>query len=682
MKKMMRRTLAFFITITMLLTIMPTGLCLAQEVSATKIGKVIYLAGDGVGSDSNAGTANAPYRTFAKACENITAGTTLIIYKGVYTASQVNPTWAGTKDNPITIKYDASGKVSEADASLPGPVFTSKANWQDTKEIASADHLIKLEDCTYVNIDGLYITGYTGAGIWTNGGCDHISITNMHIWDIDQPADTDQGTEGILVNGTANSIFKNLDIWDIGQTRRSQADHGLYVGHTVSNCTFSCIKVQDAPGAGIQFYSGENNDISVTNSTIENCVFSGCKFGLILDGIEGTKVINNTFYNSGYEDLYLDWTSKNGIFQNNIFYNDRTELYNDPKYSTANPAIIGYQWSSINTTDKTRTVSGNTFTNNIYEYRGNYPAIGRYSTINSAGTGNDVTEYPIDEFIAMQESDGGNNTFSSFNEGTAEFVGSIDKTGMVKGDEYESKISANAKKLMADALDLTVSSDCIDSGLSTGAPTLDVLGRSRDANTDIGAYEYQKSTTSIAQGIAVCGGRPQFLDIEDHWAEGAIEYIADQKIVSGFPDGTFRPDNQTTRAEFISMVVRMIGLDTTNTTSNFSDVKSSDWYAGTVTAGVKAGLISGLGDRTFAPTKFMTREEAMVILSNVLSYYHIDTKTDASVLDQFSDSNTISSWARAAAINLVGQGMISGDAGKINPQKNITRAEVCMLLNQ
>ena len=125
----------------------------------------------------------------------------------------------------------------------------------------------------------------------------------------------------------------------------------------------------------------------------------------------------------------------------------------------------------------------------------------------------------------------------------------------------------------------------------------------------------------------------------------------------------------------------MMGLNTADTTTNFSDIKSSDWYAGAVSTSVKAGLINGLGDGKFAPNKAITREEAMVIISNVLTYLKVETKTDASVLSKFTDQNSISSWAKVAATNLVGYGVISGDAGKLNPQKNITRAEVCVILN-
>ena len=119
---------------------------------------------------------------------------------------------------------DPNCKVCAKDASLPGPVFTSKSDWTNSAEKASADFMVKLCNSSYVNMDGLYITGYTGAGIWPDGS-DHINITNMNIWDIDDPADTAYGTEGILVTGTTDSTFKNLNIWDIGQSRRSQGDH-------------------------------------------------------------------------------------------------------------------------------------------------------------------------------------------------------------------------------------------------------------------------------------------------------------------------------------------------------------------------------------------------------------------------------------------------------------------------
>lgn len=315
-----KKVLASMLALTLLCMGWPSTMTLAAE----STGKIIHVAGENVGSDTGDGTEKAPYRTLDKALQNLQAGDTVIIHKGVYQKKDsTTMTAVGTAQNPITIQgcTDPNCPICAHHKELPGAVFTSKTNWKDSSEKTTCDYFLKLLECSYVTIDHLYVTGYKGAGFWPNKS-DHVTISNMNIWDIDTPEESSSGVEGVLVNDTTNSTFKNLNIWDIGQTRRSQGDHGIYVGRA-ENCTFENVKVQDAPGSGIQFYSGENYDLHAKNCVIKNSVFSGCKYGLILVDVDGFLITNNTFYNSGNTDVYMDWTTTNNTIQNNLFYNDR-----------------------------------------------------------------------------------------------------------------------------------------------------------------------------------------------------------------------------------------------------------------------------------------------------------------------------------------------------------------------
>ena len=94
---------------------------------------------------------------------------------------------------------------------------------------------MKLTNCSYITIRGLEIAGFTGAGIWVYGG-NHIVIEDNRIWNIDSKAETNSGVEGLLLNDLSDSEIRNNRIWNIGYTRKSHADHGIYVGG-VKNCT-------------------------------------------------------------------------------------------------------------------------------------------------------------------------------------------------------------------------------------------------------------------------------------------------------------------------------------------------------------------------------------------------------------------------------------------------------------
>ena len=84
----------------------------------------------------------------------------------------------------------------------------------------------------------------------------------------------------------------------------------------------------------------------------------------------------------------------------------------------------------------------------------------------------------------------------------------------------------------------------------------------------------------------------EFKDTSKHWAKTYIEEAVKYGFVSGYTDGTFKPDNPITRAEFTKMLNSAIG-NTAETDINFPDVKSGKWYYNDVQKGVAAGFISG-----------------------------------------------------------------------------------------
>lgn len=86
--------------------------------------------------------------------------------------------------------------------------------------------------------------------------------------------------------------------------------------------------------------------------------------------------------------------------------------------------------------------------------------------------------------------------------------------------------------------------------------------------------------------------------------------------MSGYPDGTFKPDRSISRAEYISLVNRAAGYKDTQPLS-FSDASASDWFAGDVSKAIAAGYISGYSNNSFKPNQPITREEGACILARV-----------------------------------------------------------------
>jgi hypothetical protein len=109
-----------------------------------------------------------------------------------------------------------------------------------------------------------------------------------------------------------------------------------------------------------------------------------------------------------------------------------------------------------------------------------------------------------------------------------------------------------------------------------------------------------------------------FSDVEQgKWYSQAIAYLASQGIVAGYPDGTFRPDQPITRAEFAKMVAGFDELDETSRNS-FSDTEGH-WAAGFISSAAAKGWVSGYPDGTFQPEGGTTRAEAVTVINRMLN---------------------------------------------------------------
>lgn len=105
----------------------------------------------------------------------------------------------------------------------------------------------------------------------------------------------------------------------------------------------------------------------------------------------------------------------------------------------------------------------------------------------------------------------------------------------------------------------------------------------------------------------------------ERWSNDAISTLVNAGILSGYPDGNFNPDAAITRAEFATLVTRFVGIDETATHS-FTDL-SGHWAEKYVATAVKLGWIAGYDDGTFRPDGKITRAEAMTLVNRILYRY-------------------------------------------------------------
>jgi hypothetical protein len=169
-----------------------------------------------------------------------------------------------------------------------------------------------------------------------------------------------------------------------------------------------------------------------------------------------------------------------------------------------------------------------------------------------------------------------------------------------------------------------------------------------------------------------------FKDVSHHWASQSIQEWVKDGFIKGYEDGTFRPDKGITRAEFVTLVNHAFGF-TEKAPINFKDIHSADWFYDSIAEAKAAGYISGYEDGTMRPNNEITRQEAAVIISKVMNLA-ISQDTDA--LQQFSDRSSIENWSKAFVNAVVNKGYMKGYPDHTyQPKHLITRAESVVTLD-
>lgn len=166
-----------------------------------------------------------------------------------------------------------------------------------------------------------------------------------------------------------------------------------------------------------------------------------------------------------------------------------------------------------------------------------------------------------------------------------------------------------------------------------------------------------------------------FSDLGKHWSSEYVMNLSSKEIISGYSDGTFRPDDSITRAEFYKVINSMAKYNKTYAVS-FADVKKTDWYYDEVAKGIKAGYITPTTGNLY-PDKPISREEAMRIIGYA---YKLEEKPEA--INVFDDKDTVKIEAKGYIGTLVSMKIIEGfPDGHFYPKKEITRGEISKILN-
>ncbi len=165
-----------------------------------------------------------------------------------------------------------------------------------------------------------------------------------------------------------------------------------------------------------------------------------------------------------------------------------------------------------------------------------------------------------------------------------------------------------------------------------------------------------------------------FTDLSDvAWAKDAINTLADDGIVNGIGDGTFAPQRNVTRAEFVKMIVEAFDFEDKGEVA-FGDVSDSDWFAEYVLIAANNGIVNGY-DGKFFPTDNISCQDAALILKRVADMKNITLPSG------YEEISGTAEYAAKAVAELNGGGII-GEAMEFRPTQEATRAQSAYLIAQ
>jgi hypothetical protein len=207
--------------------------------------------------------------------------------------------------------------------------------------------------------------------------------------------------------------------------------------------------------------------------------------------------------------------------------------------------------------------------------------------------------------------------------------------------------------------------------------------------------KFQSSSAVLLTGALVAGSvapltlqnpaiaQSTFSDVQGIWAQSCIVQLTQRGIISGYPDGTFRPNNPVTRAEYASMVGKAFpSAARVRGAVQFVDVPSSFWAFNAISYASQTGFLSGYPGNVFNPSQSIPRAQVLVSLASGLNY--APTQPVANVLGVFADASAIPGYAQTGIAAATERQLVVNypNVQLLNPNQLASRADVSAFLCQ
>lgn len=170
-----------------------------------------------------------------------------------------------------------------------------------------------------------------------------------------------------------------------------------------------------------------------------------------------------------------------------------------------------------------------------------------------------------------------------------------------------------------------------------------------------------------------------------NWYYQSVKYAVGRGLMNSTSKSTFSPNQASTRADLVYMLYQnedAPAVSTSTRSVSFDDVSSSSWYSNAINWAAQNGVVSGKTSSTFDPNGSITREQ----LATILYRYSANngksvSNTSDYLVRNYADSNAISSYAKDAVCWACNNGLITGKSStKLDPKGTATRAELCTIV--
>jgi hypothetical protein len=178
---------------------------------------------------------------------------------------------------------------------------------------------------------------------------------------------------------------------------------------------------------------------------------------------------------------------------------------------------------------------------------------------------------------------------------------------------------------------------------------------------------------------------PRFSDIQNHWARLFLEGLATRGIISGFGDGTFRPDRAMSRAEFAALLQKAFTQPKKRQYVPFTDVPANFWGAPAIQKAYETGFLSGYPGNIFRPEASISRLEVLISLVSGLEIPANSAEAlNVSLPELYQDAAQIPTYALEKIKAATGAGIVVKypNLKQLKPLEAATRAEVVAFVYQ